>query len=407
MKKKDITFLLTQDIESPSGIGRYFPLSKNLVKLGYSVNIAATHPNFDNLKNFTFEEEGVSISYVSQMHVRKDKNKTSYFSPIGLLVNSLKTTWELTRYVIKNRTNVVVIGKPHPMNSIAGLLGGRLSGARIVLDCDDYEAASNFFSSFWQRWIVKLFENNMPKLVNHVTTNTYFNQNRMIALGVPEEKIDYVPNGVDLERFKSVDEVTSREIWKRINTEDNDIIAYVGSLNLVNHPVDLLLEAFSVIFQRYNNVKLMIIGGGKDLQELKNLARTLGVADHVVFEGRVDPSLVPNYFEFANVSVDPVYDTPAAKGRCPLKIFESWAMGVPFVTSDVGDREILAGSPPAMLLSKPGDKIDLAEKILTVIKNPDLANELSVAGRKQAQKYSWRNLAKIYSLALSESRDRA
>ncbi len=65
----------------------------------------------------------------------------------------------------------------------------------MILDCDDYEAESNHTSSSWQKAILRFFENSMPKKVDLVTTNTYFNKNRMVKLGIPEEKIHYIPNG--------------------------------------------------------------------------------------------------------------------------------------------------------------------------------------------------------------------
>ncbi len=84
--------------------------------------------------------------------------------------------------------------------------------------------------------------------------------------------------------------------------------------------------------------------------------------DKVIFTGRVKPDEMNVYYRLADVSVDPVNDTLADRGRCPLKIFESWQMGVPVVTSDVGDRKILAGDPPAATLAQPGSEEDLAQK---------------------------------------------
>ncbi len=45
-----ILFLLTQDLDSPSGAGRYQPMAKYLTKLGHQVTIAALHSNYFSLK---------------------------------------------------------------------------------------------------------------------------------------------------------------------------------------------------------------------------------------------------------------------------------------------------------------------------------------------------------------------
>jgi len=388
-KRNTITILLTQDLESPLGIGRFFPISKNLAKQGYSVTIAALHSDFDSLEQHTFWQEGVKVAYVAQMHVKKENSKTKYFKPTELLWHTIKATWKLFGYVLSNPADVIVIGKPHPMNSIAGLLGGWLMGSKIILDCDDYEAESNYFSSTWQKWIIEVFENYTPKLANLVTTNTMFNRNRMINLGISPNKIQYLPNGVDKERFSDIDNEEVEGIAADLRIDDRKVVGYIGSLSLSNHPVDLLLQSFKLILEHEPNTTLLIVGGGKDLITLQKMAIELQIEKNVIFTGRVMPDLVPHYYKIATVTVDPVFETNTAKGRCPLKMFESWIMETPFVTADVGDRRLLAGDPPSALFAKPGDSEDLAKQLLNVLSNPDLAQELVYQGKRNVSNFLW------------------
>lgn len=391
-KNKAVLFLLTQDLESPSGLGRYFPISKYLAKQGFSVNIGALHSNYASLNTRTFVKEGVNVHYVAQMHIKKENNRTTYFNPLQLFWHVIKATWRLFLFVLKSPADIIVIGKPHPMNSIAGIAGGYLKNSQIILDCDDYEAASNFFSSKWQQSIIRFFEDTMPRFVHKITTNTIFNKKRMIALGIPPEKIHYIPNGVDPDRFNNIDKNKVDEIINRLNLSDKQIVAYIGSLNLSNHPVDLLINAFKLVSETNGNTALLIVGSGKDLEKLKDLSIDLGIEDKVFFEGRVDPEMVANYYELADVTVDPVYDTDSAKGRCPLKMFESWLVGTPFVTSNVGDRKLLSGDPPTALLTLPGNTSDLAIKIRSIIDNQNLALELRQNGLKTIEQFYWQNL---------------
>jgi len=73
-------------------------------------------------------------------------------------------------------------------------------------------------------------------------------------------------------------------------------------------------------------------------------------------------------------------------------MFESWAMNTPFVTSDVGDRRTLAGTPPAILLSDPGNPADLAEKIIALLQNTRYQKLMSKLGYERVQEYYWRNI---------------
>lgn len=384
-----LIMLLSQDLNSPSGLGRYFPLAKYLVKQKYRVTILALHSNFESEKTRDFWNQGVHVRYVSQMHVRKIDNKTQYFSAIDLIRTSLTATNALMKEAMKENPDLVFVGKPHPMNGIAGFLVARKKSVPLIVDCDDYEAESNKTSSRWQKTLLRFFENSLPKKADLITTNTYFNKERMQKLGIDSERIHYLPNGVDTERFQTVSPDRLSKLRDSLGLGDNKVVGYFGSLNLANHPIDLLIRSFAKIVQNQENVRLLIVGGGGDMDKLQDLVRKLSIEKSVVFTGRVDPNEINAYYQLADVSVDPVNDTLADRGRCPLKIFESWQMGVPVVTADVGDRILLAGEPSALVLVKPGSPDSLAEELEKLIKNPSILLEMQIIAKVRAKTFDW------------------
>ena len=90
-------------------------------------------------------------------------------------------------------------------------------------------------------------------------------------------------------------------------------------------------------------VTLRLVGGGPDIDALRQLARDLGIAERCEWVGRVARADVSAHFAQATLSVDPVLDDDTARARWPLKIVESLAAGVPVVTGDIGDRRELLG----------------------------------------------------------------
>jgi glycosyltransferase involved in cell wall biosynthesis len=388
-----ILFLLTQDMESPAGAGRYYPLARGLVKLGHQVTIAALHADYGSLPETHFEHKGVEIHYVAQMHVLKKGNRKLYYAPHKLVGLMAQATWALGRAALSVPADIVHIGKPHPMNSMAGLLAQHLKGKRVFLDCDDLEIATSHFSGQWQKWVVALFEDGMPKRVHHVTTHTYYLRDRLIHLGVPAGRITYLPNGVDTERFTRADPGEQEELRSSLNLQGKQVVAFIGSLSLPSHPVDLLLEAYQAVKEAVPNSVLLIVGGGEEYERLVGRVQEMGLSDSTAFTGRIPADKVPLYYRLADVLVDPVLDNEVGRSRLPLKMFESWISEVPFVTADVGDRRIVMGEPPAGLLAAPGDAHSLADQICQVLQNEELANQLRRQGRERISQYAWDKLA--------------
>ena len=79
-----ILFLITQDLLSPYGIGRCFPLAKELSTLGHNVKIIGLHSDFGSLSETRTTVSGVEIWYVAPMHVMKKGNKKYLLSSLSI-----------------------------------------------------------------------------------------------------------------------------------------------------------------------------------------------------------------------------------------------------------------------------------------------------------------------------------
>jgi glycosyltransferase involved in cell wall biosynthesis len=387
-----ILYLLTQDIESPSGKGRFFAFARELVRLGHQVTIAALHANYDELNEKHFFQDGVEVRYVAQMHVIKKGDQKTYFPPGQLLAQAARATRELSRAVLDTQADVIHVCKPHPMNGLAGLFGSRLRGIRLFLDCDDYEAGVGHFSGRWQRWGVAFFEKQMPKHAELITTNTHFMRQKLLSWGIPEEKIQYIPNGVDRSWAIPPNPEEVEALRRELGLSGKRVVSYIGSLSLAGHAVDLLVESFAKVHSGMSDTTLMLVGGGEDIDQLKNQVRSLGLEDAVRFTGRVPYERVKLYYALSDVTVDPVYDNDAARGRCPLKLFESWACGVPCVTADVGDRRILMGDPQAGILARPGNADALVDAILSIFSETEQIKAIYQIGNERVKDFYWENL---------------
>ena len=117
--------------------------------------------------------------------------------------------------------------------------------------------------------------------------------------------IAIIPTGTELYRFKKG--TTSKEKIEEIRREvglkdDQKMILYVGRI-AEEKSIDMLIEAFKIIKMRGAHLKLVVIGGGPDLEKLRGLADSYGLEDYVYFGDKRPFDEVPHYYHSASAFV--------------------------------------------------------------------------------------------------------
>lgn len=387
-----VIFLLTQSLESPGGGGRYLPIAKAISKRGFSVVMIALHHNYKELKKRKFTVDGIEIQYVAQMHVKKTGNVKTYFSPTKLVLITFWATLRLFWAALWIPSDMVLVCKTQPMNGVAAWLLHLLFNKPVFLDSDDFESVNNRFSSKQQQRLVAWVENWMPKFASGMTTGNSFIAARYEELGYPPERTAVLPNGVDRALFTGVDDEALASRLRKLRQKwriepSHRVLVYVGSMSLVSHAIDLLFDAFSIVVAANPHVLLLMVGSGEDYEELKQLAEKMQLQQQVRFVGRVPMNEVFYFYRLAELSVDPRRRSIPAESSLSLKLLESIAAGVPCVTADIGDRRSLIQE--AGLAVEPDNVQELANGILHILRNPDLASSMREAALLQRESNWW------------------
>ncbi len=399
-----LVFLLNQSLEYPSGLGRYWPLCRELARLGHRTTMLCLHPSFASLAPRRFHREGVDVRYVAQMHVRQEGSVRSYYASWELPFVVAGGTVAMARALRKLDVDALHIAKAQPGNGLAALVRPDLwRKGSVYLDSDDYEAGSNNFQSGAQQRLVALIEDGIARRVRAVTTNTTFTAARLQGIGVARERILLVPNGVERERVRAVPAGLPDELRRRYGLEGTPLLAYVGSLSLANHCVDLMLRAFASAHEQRSDLRLALVGGGEDMVAMQALARELGLGESARFIGRVDPVEALAWTAAADLSLDPAIDDPAHRARAPLKIPEAMAVGTPVITSDVGDRAEVIGGDAAGFLVPPGDSEALAQAMVDALSDQERLRAMGRRASEMAESLYWDHLVhrflRVYDLA--------
>lgn len=387
-----IVLLLTAGIDRPIG-ARYLPICRELIRQGHQVRILALHPDFANCTQRRFIRDGIEVWYVGQMHARKIGSTTKSFSPLALLQVLIRSTLGMIWGIICSPADIYHLGKPQPINGLAAILGVMLlRGKRFYVDCDDDEVASNRLTAKWQRQVFAFWQNLLPRLAAGVTVNTQFLLQRLQQQDV--KRIAYVPNGTP-EATTALEPLKQQALQQSLGL-GSQVIAYVGTLALHNHPVDILIDAFTLIAPQHPQAQLLLIGGGEDLEHLRNVVAHRGLADRVYFTGQLARHVTAHYLRLSCVTVDPVRDDVVARARSPLKIFESMALGIPVITGDVGDRALMLNYGQAGILVPADDAQALAQALNNVLSDQNYQQNLAQAAYQQSQHYRWDIVAKAW-----------
>lgn len=230
--------------------------------------------------------------------------------------------------------------------------------------------------------LLERLETQAASLADHCLVITRALADHLVDRGVDGDRVTVVPNGVDTDRFRPRERDV--ELAARLGIGDRVVIGYVGGL-VEYEGLHLLVEAAHLLRQERDDFRVLVVGDGRSLPALRAAAVDRGIADTVVFTGRVPHHEVERYYSLVDVAPFPRTADRVTELVSPLKPFEAMAMGKAVVASDVPalaeiiddgvtGRLFEAGSAPALaavlraLLDSPAHRSALADEGLAWVR---------------------------------------
>lgn len=201
----------------------------------------------------------------------------------------------------------------------------------------------------------------------------------IVARGIASGKVLVIPNAVDIEKF-SVGGAPDETLKSQLGLSGSRILGFIGSF-YAYEGLDLLIDALPRMLEKAPDVRVLLIGGGPQEAALKQQASQLGIADKIVFSGRVPHDQVNRYYDLVDVLVYPRHSMRLTELVTPLKPLEAMAQGRLFVASDVGGHQELIRDGVTGVLFKAGDAQSLADKVLGLLHSTEKWPALRAAGR--------------------------
>lgn len=247
--------------------------------------------------------------------------------------------------------------------------------------------------------------NDTEWMLTYESTEVIVNSNYMKGelqrlFGLPFEKINVVPNGVNLLSFSGIDR--DYEFRRKYAMDNEKIILFMGRL-VYEKGIQHLIAAMPKILSTYNDAKLIIAGKGGMLDELKAQADSLGLGAKVYFAGYMNGKDVQKLYKAADISVFPSTYEPFG-----IVALEAMLAERPVVVSDAGGLNEIVQHRENGMKCYSGNANSIADSILELLYDQQLCtNVVKKAKAKVKNEYNWNKIAQdthfIYQKAICET----
>lgn len=272
----------------------------------------------------------------------------------------------------------------------------------VVVDADDWEGAGGWnevvdpltgrrlysglqrgFFAWQERWGLTH--------ADAVTVASRTLESLVWALGVPPHRVFYVPNGV-------------ADAWLAASGGSPPPVQPTVLLytRFWEFPVARVIQVLSLVRRRVPQARLLVVGEGLFGEQalLLHEAERAGLLGAIEYIGWVDPANLPEYFGRATLALYPFDDTLINRAKCPVKLLDLMACGVPVVAEAVGEIAEIIRHGQSGWLVRPGDVEGLAQAAARLLENQPLRARLARGGiREVRSRRSWDRLVETVERA--------
>ena len=247
--------------------------------------------------------------------------------------------------------------------------------------------------------------NDTEWMLTYESTEVIVNSNYMKGhvqglFGLPFDKIDVIPNGINLNLYTGIER--DYDFRRRYAADNEKIILYLGRL-VYEKGVQNLISAMPKILDVYHDSKLIIVGKGGMIDELRAQVENMGLRDKVYFTGYMNGKDVQKMYKCADVAVFPSTYEPFG-----IVALEAMLAGVPTVVSDIGGLNEIIDHGVNGMKSYAGNPNSIADSVLALLYDHQLAANVSKAAKQVVkEQYNWNKITQdtyfVYEKAICQT----
>jgi len=292
--------------------------------------------------------------------------------------------------------DVIVLNYPSPYTGLLGFLEGKLRRKKVVADFNDLIAQySGALLNLDQKSLTAKLLVQVQRFIvrnsDRTIAPTRFIKDYAVSLGVPENKMSIIPNGVDTKLFDSND-LDSAKVRRDLHLSRERLCVYSGRLDGWAG-MNILKGLCDTARMKKVNVKFLLVGSG----DSKNIHE-----DNILYLGEMPHEKIPSILALADVILIPFPNNEVSHAASPLKLFEAMSMQKPIIASRVaGIQEVISDGENGFL-ANPDSPDEWIQKLEILLNSEKLAARMGENARRTVEdRFDWDTLAKQYEEILN------
>jgi glycosyltransferase involved in cell wall biosynthesis len=363
---------------------RAFGLARPLVQQGHQVQIFMPPWHEPDEADQSWQEDGVAFRYTS------------------LPGGTLGISWQLIRETLAWEPQAVHCFKPKAYSGLAAwwLWQFHRRKIRIVIDSDDWEGWGGWndrapytplqkrFFSWQERW--GMAHSHYLTVASKALESIAWSQ------GIAPHKVVYLPNGAGItlgEKSCTEEEIAAKR--RALGVDERPVLLLYS--RLFEFDTARLVNVMAGVKTAVPDIAILAIGESlysADAADLHQKMTQSGVLDAVIDLGWVSPDQLPLLLNCADVGIYLMDDSLLNRTKCPVKLADMIAMGVPVVGEAVGQVPEYILNGESGLLRVPGDVEGLIDDVVYLLRNKVEASQMSLKARSHyLANFSWSRLA--------------
>jgi len=298
----------------------------------------------------------------------------------------LSFIFRLAKYISNNSIDIL-----HVHNNTAffyGTIAGRLGGAKRIIYTEHGRTGKlSKAATIAQRILCKFVSQT-------VVVSDYLKEVLSDKEGFPNNRLSYIPNGIDDSGFYTCQSKESICNALQINQE-HKYIGVIARLDPIkNHK--LIITSLEYIVKEHPEVKLLIVGDGPEKNNLHGLVSNLQLKDSVYFLGERED--IPNILSLLDIFILPSFSEGMS-----ITLIEAMAAKLPVIATNVGGNPLIINHLKTGLIVESDNVKDMTENVLKLLNDRKLCKELACEARKDFERqYTVQKMVERYQKLYEE-----